>query len=130
MPALSLVHHISRSVSSFHTFISLFQSSVSIYIFVMRILMIITSVIIIISSVLIASVWTDITNPDCALVLSNVWESSVYVVGKEIKTNNALDLSTIMTREDINRNIWFIYTNILNGKLTYNTNGCVPVRSF
>ena len=91
---------------------------------------IIASVIVVLCTLCFGDLWSDLINPNMPLTLSNTFEASVSVVGITIQTNQAVDMGLVVTREEINRNVWQIYSNIIMGKLSYTTNGNVPVANF
>ena len=84
----------------------------------------------IITAVAFASQWTDLINPDNPVVLSNTWHKAYFYQGVKIETNAVVDLALYLTREKINANIQVLNKDINNGKLSYTTNGLVPVKNF
>ena len=77
-----------------------------------------------------ATVWSDITDPTLPLTLSNTWSKTYVFCGRNITTNKTLNLGKYFSREQINSKIHILYKDINSGKLSYSTNGLVPIANF
>ena len=77
-----------------------------------------------------AGVWEDITSADNPITLSNTWSKTYVIYNKSIATNKTLNLGRYFSREQINEIIHQLYKDINSGKLSYTTNGLVPVANF